>query len=70
MLTKKQLGGIKAAKTNKERYGKDFYTGIGAEGGKISRGGGFAYGDLASKAAKLRWEKYHKEREKNESNSK
>ena len=35
-------GGTKAAQTNKRRYGKDFYTRIGALGGTISRGGGFA----------------------------
>jgi uncharacterized protein len=35
-------GGIKAAATNKERYGLDFYANIGREGGAKSRGGGFA----------------------------
>lgn len=35
-------GGEKAASTNKKRYGKNFYERIGAMGGKISRGGGFA----------------------------
>lgn len=37
-----KAGGLKAAKTNKDRYGEDFYSMIGAAGGKISRGGGFA----------------------------
>jgi hypothetical protein len=37
-----KIGGIKAAETNKKRYGEDFYRKIGAEGGKKSRGGGFA----------------------------
>lgn len=35
-------GGLKAAKANKERYGDDYYIGIGTLGGKKSRGGGFA----------------------------
>lgn len=35
-------GGLKAAKTNKELYGEDFYAKIGKRGGKISRTGGFA----------------------------
>lgn len=35
-------GGQKAAQTNKNRYGKDFYVQIGATGGRKSRGGGFA----------------------------
>jgi general stress protein YciG len=35
-------GGVLAAKTNKERYGTDFYKKIGQVGGKKSRNGGFA----------------------------
>ncbi len=35
-------GGIKAAKTNKTKYGHDFYVRIGAMGGKLGRTGGFA----------------------------
>jgi len=35
-------GGMKAAQTNKKRYGKAFYVRIGALGGKKSTGGGFA----------------------------
>jgi len=37
-------GGQAAAKTNKERYGKDYYARIGSIGGKSSKGGlkGFA----------------------------
>ena len=37
-----RTGGIKAAKTNKTRYGKDHYVKLGATGGRKSRGGGFA----------------------------
>lgn len=35
-------GGKLAAQTNKQRYGADFYRVIGAAGGHISTGGGFA----------------------------
>ena len=34
--------GKKAAKTNKEKHGKDFYANIGRKGGKASGTGGFA----------------------------
>lgn len=39
-----RLGGQKAAKTNKEKHGKDFYREIGRKGGKNGHTGGF-YGD-------------------------
>lgn len=35
-------GGVKAAATNKSRYGESFYVKIGAVGGRKSTGGGFA----------------------------
>lgn len=35
-------GALKAAATNRERYGSDFYRRIGQKGGLVSRGGGFA----------------------------
>lgn len=34
-------GGLKAAKTNLERNGKDFYARIGSRGGKLGHTGGF-----------------------------
>ena len=34
-------GGLKAAQTNKERYGKDYYKKMGSVGGKIGTTGGF-----------------------------
>lgn len=36
------VGGKKAAATNKERYGKDWYARIGQMGGKNGHTGGFA----------------------------
>ena len=35
-------GGVKAALTNKNRHGKDFYAKIGAKGGRNGHTGGFA----------------------------
>lgn len=48
-------GGVKAAKTNKKKYGKDFYKKIGSKGGQKSRGGGFASAssEMASIAGKI-----------------
>lgn len=37
-----KAGGEAAAKTNKAKYGSDFYARIGAAGGKKGRTGGFA----------------------------
>lgn len=36
-----KYGGQRAAATNKARYGSDYYTKIGAKGGKNGRTGGF-----------------------------
>jgi general stress protein YciG len=36
-----QKGGALAAKTNKAKYGADFYAKIGAMGGKLGKTGGF-----------------------------
>lgn len=46
-------GGKAAAKTNKEKYGIDFYSKIGAKGGKLGKTGGFfANRDLAREAGR------------------
>lgn len=37
-----KIGGLRAAKTNRDRYGKDFYQLIGAKGGHNGNTGGFA----------------------------
>jgi general stress protein YciG len=44
-------GGKAAARTNKQKYGSDFYGKIGAKGGKLGRTGGFfANRELARQA--------------------
>lgn len=46
-------GGMKAAKTNKERHGDGFYARIGAIGGRNGHTGGFASNpELAREAGK------------------
>lgn len=46
-----KIGGMKAAKKNKELHGADFYKMIGARGGKNGHTGGFAANpDLARTA--------------------
>jgi len=46
-------GGKAAAKTNKDKYGADFYARIGAAGGKKGRTGGFfANRELAREAGR------------------
>lgn len=48
-----KAGGIAAAKTNKARYGEDFYQVQGAKGGKLGRTGGFAAGEDGRKRARI-----------------
>ena len=36
-----KAGGQLAAKTNKQKYGSEFYAKIGSKGGKLGRTGGF-----------------------------
>lgn len=38
-----KIGGLKAAKRNRELYGEDFYQRIGSDGGKNGTTGGFWY---------------------------
>lgn len=49
-----KAGGIKAAATNIERYGKDFYKRVGRKGGKAGNTGGFAANpELAKRAGRI-----------------
>ncbi len=49
-----KAGGIKAALTNKQRHGKDFYAKIGKKGGQNGTTGGFAANrELAKKAGRI-----------------
>jgi general stress protein YciG len=49
-----KAGGQVAAKTNKNKYGSDFYAKIGAKGGKAGHTGGFyANRELARKAGAI-----------------
>lgn len=51
MMAGTKAGGQKAADTNRNRYGRDFYAKIGAKGGKNGHTGGFyANRDLAREA--------------------
>lgn len=47
-------GGLKAAQKNKEKYGEDFYSKIGAKGGQIGRTGGFHYLKKTGQLEKVR----------------
>ncbi len=46
-----KAGGLKAAATNKSKYGKDFYARIGAVGGRNGNTGGFAANPALAKIA-------------------
>ena len=46
-----KAGGLKAAATNIERHGKDFYKEMGRKGGKAGKTGGFAANPELAKIA-------------------
>ena len=46
-----KAGGLKVAKTNKERYGDDWYARIGRKGGQNGHTGGFASNPELAKIA-------------------
>lgn len=41
-----RAGGLKAAETNKQKYGREFYANIGRKGGKACAPKGFARMDI------------------------
>ncbi len=47
-----KAGGQKAAMTNKNKYGSDFYAEIGRRGGKNGKTGGFAAGEEGRERAR------------------
>ena len=52
-MAQTKAGGLKAAQTNKSKYGDDFYAKIGALGGKKGKTGGFyANRELAREAGR------------------
>lgn len=53
-MANNKLGGAKTAKTNKRKYGRNYYKEIGALGGKVGRTGGFAYLKATGQLDKLR----------------
>lgn len=64
-------GGQRAALTNKQRYGENFYSVVGRLGGKISRGGGFTKDpELAREAGRKGGKAPHKYRGRAASNNK
>lgn len=46
-----KAGGLKAAATNKMKYGDDFYARIGAKGGRNGHTGGFAANPALARTA-------------------
>ena len=46
-----KAGGLKAAATNKAKYGTEFYARIGQKGGRLGHTGGFAANPALAKLA-------------------
>lgn len=46
-----RAGGVRAAATNKLRYGPNYYRQLGKKGGEVSRGGGFAANSQLARTA-------------------
>lgn len=46
-----KTGGMKAAKTNRKKYGKDFFKIIGSKGGRNGHTGGFATNPALARVA-------------------
>lgn len=46
-----KIGGRKASRTNRERYGEDFYKKIGSIGGRNGHTGGFSYNPALARVA-------------------
>ena len=46
-----KVGGLKAARTNLERHGNDFYSRIGQKGGRNGHNGGFASNPALTRVA-------------------
>lgn len=48
-----KAGGLLTAKTNKEKYGGDYYVKIGAKGGALGHTGGFGQGEIGRQRARI-----------------
>lgn len=59
-----RAGGVKAAQTNKERYGANFYKKIGKVGGQRGTTGGFAANPQLAREAGRKGGKISKRRKK------
>lgn len=54
-----KIGGLRAAKTNKEKYGPEFYKKIGSKGGKLGHTGGFHTDDRSFIEKVMRKPRHH-----------